>query len=111
MIDTSVVQVERVPSAVVTETAEFGVLTASCGLKLALGFTIWGGFVTVVDVHPTWRCTSPPGVVPVGLVNDVGDCHDAANLQREGTFIYLLVFTWRKLCSFFKGCGFLFVYC
>ena len=31
-----VVQVERVPSAVVEETAEFGLLTASCGMKLAL---------------------------------------------------------------------------
>ena len=29
-----VVQVERVPGAVVEETAEFGVLTASCGMKL-----------------------------------------------------------------------------
>ena len=32
VIDTPVVQVERVPSAVVEVTAEFGVSTASCGM-------------------------------------------------------------------------------
>ena len=48
---------------------------------LALGFTMGGGIVTVVDVHPTWRCTSLRGVVPIGLGDGVGDCHDAAVLQ------------------------------
>ena len=35
VIDAPVVQVERVPGAVVDETAEFGVLTASCDMELA----------------------------------------------------------------------------
>ena len=35
---------------------------------LTLGSTIGGGIVTtIVDVHPTWRCTSICGVVLVGL--------------------------------------------
>ena len=33
------------------------------------------------------RCTSLPEVVPVGSGDDVGDCHDAANLPRERLFI------------------------
>ena len=44
----------------------------------------------------------PLAVVPDGLGDGVGDCHDAANLQREG-----LLF--RKLCSFLRVCLFLFL--
>ena len=67
---------------------------------LALGFVKGGGLVTVVGVHPTWRCTSPGGVLPVGLGEGVGLCHDVANLPRVCLFISPLVFWWRKLCSF-----------
>ena len=35
--------------------------------------------VTVVDVHPTWRCTSLLGGVPVGSGDGVGNCHDVSN--------------------------------
>ena len=41
-----------------------------------------GGIVTAVSVHPARWCTSPLGVVPAGLGEGVGDCHDAANLPR-----------------------------
>ena len=54
---------------------------------LTLGFTIRGGIVTVISVHPAWRCTSPCGVVPVGLGDGVGDCPDAAVLLKEDLFI------------------------
>ena len=63
---------------------------------LSLGFTMGGGFVTVVDVHPTWRCTR--GVVPVGLEDDVGDCHDAANLQRKGLSVSPLYISGTENC-------------
>ena len=58
---------------------------------LTLGFITGGGIVTVVGVHPTWRCTSPRGVLPVGLVDGVGECHDAADLQKSIfiSFFYL----------------------
>ena len=36
----------------------------------------------MVSVHPARWCTSPLGVVPAGLGDGVGDCHDAANLPR-----------------------------
>ena len=46
-------------------------------------FALGGGIVTVVSVHPARRCTSPLGVVLVGLGDGVGDCHDVANLPKE----------------------------
>ena len=39
------------------------------------------------SVHPAQRCTSPLGVVPAGLGDGVGDCHDVAELPR-GVFFY-----------------------
>ena len=45
------------------------------------------GNVAVVSVHPARRCTSNHGVVPVGLGDGVGDCHDAADLSREPLFL------------------------
>ena len=48
------------------------------------------GIVTVVSVYPARRCTSPLGVVPVGLGEGVGDCHDVANLPRVRLFISLV---------------------
>ena len=65
---------------------------------LTLGLTLGGGFVTVVNVHPTWRRTSPRGVVPVGLGEGAGDSYDAAVLQKEGLFI-----SGKKLCSFYRS--------
>ena len=48
-----------------------------------------GGIVTVVSVHPARRCTSPPKIVPVGLGDGVGHCHDVDNLPRVRLFISL----------------------
>ena len=50
------------------------------------------GIVTVVSAHPARRCTSPRGVVSVGLGDGVGDCHDVANLPGTGLFISPLFF-------------------
>ena len=36
---------------------------------------------------PPGVATSPRGAVPFGLGDGVGDCHDAAELQRESLFI------------------------
>ena len=48
------------------------------------------GIVTVVSVHPArWRA-SPLGVVPAGLGDGAGDCHDVANLPRLCLFVSLL---------------------
>ena len=43
--------------------------------------------VTVVSVHPARWCTSPLGVVPAGLGDGVGDCHDAIISQKGDLFI------------------------
>ena len=40
----------------------------------------------MVSVHPARRCTSPLGVVPAGLGEGAGDCHDVANLPRVRSF-------------------------
>ena len=47
--------------------------------------------VTVVSVHPARWCTSPLGVVPAGLGDGVGHCHDVAKLPRVCLFISLIV--------------------
>ena len=58
----------------------------------------------MVSVYPARRCTSPLGVVPVGLGDGVGDCHDVANLPRVCLFISLLFLFWVKiLYSFSKS--------
>ena len=68
-----------------------------------------GGIVTVVSVHPARWCTSPRAVVPVGLGDDVGDCHDAANLPKERLFISpLYLFGRESHALFFQG---MFFYC
>ena len=78
---------------------------------LTLGFTIGGGVVTVAGVHPARRSTSPRGVLPDGLGDGVGGCHDAAIFQKEGLFYFPLVHFRRcKLCFFLKEYGLLFLY-
>ena len=63
-------------------------------LVFALLVSTWihirGGIVTVVSVHPARWCTSPLGVVPAGLGEDVGDCHEVANLPRVRLFLSLV---------------------
>ena len=49
-----------------------------------------GGIVTVVSVHPAQWCTSPLGVVPAGLGDGVGHCHDVAKFPRVCLFIFLV---------------------
>ena len=44
----------------------------------------------MVSVHPARRCTSPLGVVPAGLGDGVGHCHDIAELPRVCLFISLV---------------------
>ena len=58
----------------------------------------------MVSVYPARWCTSPLGVVPAGLGDGVGDCHDVANLPRVCLFISLgeREREGRKLYSFFK---------
>ena len=56
----------------------------------------------MVSVYPARRCTSPLGVVPAGLGDGVGDCHDVANFLEKWLFTSLFFsFWWRKLYSFF----------
>ena len=59
----------------------------------------------MVSVHPARWCTSPLGVVPAGLGDGVGHCHDVANLPRVCLFIspvYFFVFLGNKF-YFFKS--------
>ena len=62
-----------------------------------------GGIVTVVDVHPARRCISLWGVVPVGLGDGVGDCHDAALRQRRGLFYFPFNLSKGEKLCFIKG--------
>ena len=56
------------------------------------------------NVSPAHRCTSPLGVVPVGLGDGVGLCRDAASFPGNRHFISLGFFFWGAgLCRFFKG--------
>ena len=64
----------------------------------------------MISVHPTWRGTSPRGVVPVGLGDGVGHCHDAANLPKELFFCPLVFFSEQKTLLFFLEFGFLFLF-
>ena len=62
------------------------------------------GIVTVVSVHPARWCTSPLGVVPAGLGEGVGDCHDVANLPRVCLFVSLVfLFGGNDFTHFFPG--------
>ena len=53
----------------------------------------------MVSVHPARRCTSPLGVVPVGLGDGVGDCHDVANFPpvRIRLLVVMLGLGWLVL--------------
>ena len=75
----------------------------------APGVTLGGGIVTVVSVHPARRRASPLGVVPVGLGDVVGDCHDVANLLKIVSF-YFPFFLGEQTLLFFLEFGFLFLY-
>ena len=57
----------------------------------------------MVSVHPARRCTSPLRVVPVGLGDGVGHCHDVANLLGKCLSISLQSFFGGELYSFFQG--------
>ena len=55
----------------------------------------------MVSVHPARRRTSPLGVVPAGLGEGVGDCHDVTNLPRVCLFISIIFFFFGKNFTFF----------
>ena len=58
----------------------------------------------MVSVYLARRCSSPLGVVPVGLGDCVGDCHDVANLLRVRLFYFPFIsFLGNKLYSFFES--------
>ena len=66
----------------------------------------------MVSVCPARRCTSPLGVVLVGLGDDVGDCHDVANLLRMRLSISLLFLFWKtNFALFSKSMISVFPYC
>ena len=66
----------------------------------------------MVSVHPARWCTSPLGVVPVGLGDGVGDCHDVANLPRVCLFISLLfLFGGKNFTLFYRVWLLVFLYC
>ena len=48
--------------------------------------------VTVVSVHPGRWCTSPLGVVPAGLGDGVGHCHDVSQTSKGCVFLFPLVY-------------------
>ena len=69
-----------------------------CPFWSALGFTQGGGIVTVVSVYP-----APLGVVPVGLGDGVGDCHDVANFPEKCLFISLVFHFGGEIFTPFSG--------
>ena len=58
--------------------------------------SFWGLIVTVVSVHPARWCTSPLRVIPAGLGDGVGHCHDAAKLPKVCLFITLVYLFWGR---------------
>ena len=58
----------------------------------------------MVSVHPARWCTSPLGVVPAGLGDGVGHCHDVAKLPK-GVSVYFPCFSFwvNKIYSSFKS--------
>ena len=65
----------------------------------------------MVSVYPARRRTSPLGVVPVGLGDGVGDCHDVANVLGKCLFCPFHFFLAEKNALFFSVYGFfLFLY-
>ena len=59
------------------------------------------------NVRPAHRCTSPLGVVPVGLGDGVGHCRGAASLPENGPFISLGLFFGVRDHAFFSRVWFL----
>ena len=57
----------------------------------------------MVSVHPARWCTSPLGVVPAGLGDGVGDCHDVDNLPRVRLFMSLVYLFGGTNCTLFSG--------
>ena len=58
----------------------------------------------MVSVHPARWCTSPLGVVPAGLGDGVGHCHDVAELPKVCLFVSPVYLFWRtSFCSFVKS--------
>ena len=64
----------------------------------------------MVSVHPARWCTSPLGVVPAGLGEGVGDCHDVANLPRVRLLISLVYHFGETNYTLFSRVWFLFFY-
>ena len=65
------------------------------------------GIVTVDNVSPAHRCTSPLGVVPVGWEVGVGHCRDAASFPENRPFISVgFFFKGDKTMPFFQEYGF-----
>ena len=62
----------------------------------------------MVSVYPARRRTSTLGVVPVGLGDGVGDCHDVASFLEKCIFISLFYLFGRTNFSLFSGVSFLF---
>ena len=59
----------------------------------------------MVSVHPARWCTSPLGVVPAGLGDGVGDCHDVAKLPRVCLFYFPSFFWGEQVLLFFQEYG------
>ena len=57
------------------------------------------------NVHLSHRCTSPLGVVPVGLGDGVGLCRDAASFPGTDLLFPLGFFLGNKTMPFFQGYG------
>ena len=56
----------------------------------------------MVSVHPArWR-TSPLGVVPAGLGDGVGHCHDVAKLPKVCLVISLVYLFWGTCLTLFS---------
>ena len=56
----------------------------------------------MVSVHPARWCTSPLGVVPAGLGDGVGLCHDVAELPKVCLFISPVYFFWGTSFTLFS---------
>ena len=55
----------------------------------------------MASVYPARWCTSPLGVVPAGLGDGVGHCHDVSKLPKRASFYFpLLSFGGNLLYSF-----------
>ena len=64
----------------------------------------------MVGVHPARWCTSPLGVVPAGLGDGVGDCHDVTNLPRVCFLFPFCIFFFEKTLLYFQEYDFRFLF-